>query len=179
MFRGQRFDGAGVSLADPASSGMPGLMRGDFGIYSVVEQKLYRFGADDDRGIGVFARASYSPPDRNLIDYYADTGLEFVGLADSRPKDKFGIAAAYAHVSPRAQALDFEFQRLTCPAGPCALPKLVTAVYQYEVRAGWTLQPNFQFIVRPGGGTTNPLSTLPGKVLKNAESIGLRTVLKF
>ena len=88
VFRDQRFDGAGVSLADSASSGMPGLMRGDFGIYSVVEQKLYRVGADDDRGVGLFARASYSPPDRNLIDYYADTGLEFVGLADSRPKDK-------------------------------------------------------------------------------------------
>ena len=60
---------------------MPGLLRGDFGVYSVFEQKIYRVGADDDRGIGVFARASYSPPDRNLIDYYADTGLEFVGLS--------------------------------------------------------------------------------------------------
>ena len=59
----------------------PGSLRGDFGIYSVFEQKLYRVGADDDRGIGIFARASYSPPDRNLIDYYADTGLEFVGLS--------------------------------------------------------------------------------------------------
>ena len=38
VFRDQRFDGAGVSLADPASSGMPGLMRGDFGIYSVVSK---------------------------------------------------------------------------------------------------------------------------------------------
>jgi porin len=180
VFRDQRFDGAGVSLADPASSGMPGLMRGDFGIYSVVEQKLYRVGADDDRGVGLFARASYSPPDRNLIDYYADTGLEFVGLADSRPKDKFGIAAAYAHVSPRAQALDLDFQRLTTPIWPArTFEGLVTAVYQYEVRAGWTLQPNFQFIVRPGGGATNPLSGLPGKALKNAEVFGLRTVLKF
>jgi porin len=76
---------------------MPGLVRGDFGIYSVFEQKLYRVGTDDNRGIGIFARASYSPPDRNLIDYYADTGLEFVGLAEGRPN--FGIAAAYAHVS--------------------------------------------------------------------------------
>jgi porin len=56
---------------------------------------------------------------------------------------------------------------------------LITAVYQYELRAGWTLQPNFQFIVRPGGGATNPLSALPGKALKNAEVFGLRTVLKF
>ena len=118
MFSDQRFDGAGVSLANIASNGMPGLMRGDFGFYSVVEQKIYRVGGDDDRGIGVFARASYSPPDRNLIDYYADTGIEFVGLADGRPKDKFGVAAAYAHVSPRARALDLDFQRLMTPAWP-------------------------------------------------------------
>jgi hypothetical protein len=63
---------------------MPGLLHGDFAFYAVVEQKLYRVSTDEDRGIGVFARASYSPPDRNLIDYYADTGVEFVGLADGR-----------------------------------------------------------------------------------------------
>jgi hypothetical protein len=38
-FSDQCFDGAGVSLADSASNGMPGLLRGDFGFYSVVEQK--------------------------------------------------------------------------------------------------------------------------------------------
>ena len=180
MFSDQRFDGAGVSLADPASSGMAGLVRGDFGVYSVFEQKLYRIGADDACGIGVFARASYSPPDRNLIDYYADTGLEFVGLADGRPKDKFGIAAAYAHVSPRARALDFDFRRLLTPVWPARSSEgLVTAAYQYELRAGWTVQPNFQFIVRPGGGATNPLSALSGRALKNAEVFVLRKVLKF
>ena len=137
-------------------------------------------GGDDDRGIGVFARASYSPPDRNLTNYYADTGVEFIGLADGRPKDKFGVAAAYAHVSPRATALDLDFQRLATPAWPArSFEGLVTAVYQYEIRAGWTVQPNFQFIVHPGGGATNALSSLPGKALKNAEVFGLRTVLKF
>ncbi len=53
------------------------------------------------------------------------------------------------------------------------------AVYQYEVRAGLTLQPNVQFIKHPGGGATNPLSTLPGKPLKDAAVLGLRTVVKF
>ncbi len=52
-------------------------------------------------------------------------------------------------------------------------------VYQYEVRAGWTLQPNFQYITHPGGGATNPLATAPGKVLKDAAVVGLRTIVKF
>jgi porin len=180
MFTDQRFDGGGLSLANPASSGNPAAFRGDSGVYSVFEQKLYRVGNDDDRGIGIFARASYSPPDRNLIDLYADAGIEFIGLSDQRPKDKFGIAAAYARVSPRARALDEDFQRFISATWPVrSFEGLVTAVYQYEVRAGWTLQPNLQYIVHPGGGATNPLGAPAGKPLRDAVVYGLRTVLKF
>jgi porin len=56
---------------------------------------------------------------------------------------------------------------------------LVTAVYQYEIRGGWTLQPNFQYIIHPGGGATNPLGGNPGRQLKDAAVLGVRTVLKF
>jgi porin len=180
-FDDQRISTTGLSLAVPASGGIPAVHRGDFGIYSVFEQKLYRVGEDVDRGIGIFARASYSPPDRNLIDLYADAGIEFVGLSDRRPKDKFGVALAYTRVSPWARALDADFQQFNGPAWPTRSQEtLVTAVYQYEVRGGWTLQPNVQYIFRPGGGATNPLATyLPGTPLKDAAVFGLRTVVKF
>jgi porin len=180
-FTDERLSATGISLADPASGGVPAALSGDFGIYSVFEQKLYRVGNDVDRGIGVFVRASYSPPDRNIVDLYSDAGIEFVGLSDKRPKDKFGIAAAYARVSPWAQALDTDFQRLNGATWPVrSYEGLFTAVYQYEIRSGWTLQPNFQYIVHPGGGATNPLGTnQPGKVLKDAAVFGVRTVVKF
>jgi porin len=180
-FTDERLTTSGLTLASPAFGSAPASLSGDFGVYSVFEQKLYRVGQDDDRGIGIFARASYSPPDRNIIDLYADAGIEFVGLSDQRTKDKFGIAGAYARVSPWAQALDFDFQQLNGTAWPArSYEGLVTAVYQYEVRAGWTLQPNFQYITHPGGGATNPLGVnQPGKILKDAAVFGLRTVLKF
>jgi porin len=179
-FSDQRFTAQGVSLASPFSSGMPANLSGDFGVYSVFEQRLYRVGDDVDRGIGIFARVSSSPPDRNLIDLYADGGIEFVGLSDKRQKDKFGIAFGYAHVSPRAHALDVDFQQLMGPTWPLrSFESLITAVYQYEVRAGWTLQPNFQYFVHPGGGATDPLGVNPGKLLREAAVFGLRTVLKF
>jgi porin len=180
-FTDERFTASGVSMANPASGGVPANLSGDFGVYSVFEQKIYRVGQDDDRGIGIFARASYSPPDRNIVDLYADAGIEFIGLSESRPKDKFGIAAGYARVSPWAQALDTDFRNLNGATWPTrSYEALVTAVYQYEVRAGWTLQPNFQYITHPGGGATNPLGiNPPGRVLKDAAVFGLRTVLKF
>jgi porin len=180
-FSDQHLTAQGVSLADPAGSGMPANLSGDFGIYSVFEQKLYRIGKEEeDRGIGIFARVSSSPSDRNLIDLYADAGVEWVGLSDQRPKDKFGIAAGYARVSSHAHALDVDFQQLMGPAWPLRrFESLGTAVYQYEVRPGWTLQPNFQYFVHPGGGATDPLGPNPGKLLKDAAVFGLRTVLKF
>ncbi len=179
-FASERFDVNGLSLANPASNSIPANLSGDFGLYAVFEQKLYRVGHDDDRGIGIFGRAAYSPPNRNLIDLYADAGLELIGLSDRRPHDKFGIAAAYAHVSPAAQALDEDFRQFFGPFWPKrSAEELLTAVYQYEVRAGWTLQPNFQYIFHPGGGATNPLSSPAGKPIRDAAVLGLRTVVKF
>lgn len=83
----------------------------------VAEQQLHRVPGSDDRGIGVFTRVSTSPSDRNLIDLYADAGIEFIGLDDRRANDKFGIAVAYARVSKNARALDLEYRncRLRIP----------------------------------------------------------------
>jgi len=134
----------------------------------------------DDRGIGVFARVAGAPADRNLIDRYADAGVEFIGLSDRRPDDKFGMAVGYAHVSKRAQALDVDFRQFNGAAWPVrSFEGLVTAVYQYQMRDGWTLQPNLQYIIHPGGGATLPTGNNPGRQLKNATVLGLRTTLKF
>jgi porin len=176
-FAEQRFATDGASLA---AGGTPATLAGDFGVWAVIEQKLYRVPKSDDRGIGVFARLSSSPADRNLIDLYADGGIEFIGLKDSRPNDKFGVAFGYARVSSDARALDMDFQRLSDPSWPLRrFEALATAVYQYEIRGGWTLQPNFQYVIHPGGGAANPLGPNPGRLLKDAAVFGIRTTLKF
>jgi porin len=134
----------------------------------------------DDRGIGIFGRISAAPADRNLIDLYADAGIEFIGLAEKRPDDKFGIAAGYAHISKRAQQLDSDYRNFTSLTWPQrSFEGLLTAVYQYQIRDGWTVQPNFQYIIHPGGGATVPSGAFPGRPLKNAAVLGLRTTLKF
>lgn len=179
-FADQRLASNGVSLASPASSSEPLLLSGDVGGWMVFEQQLYRLPKSDDRGIGIFARVSGAPADRNLIDLYADSGIEFIGLSDQRPEDKFGIAAGYAHVSKRAQGLDADYRALVNPNWPMrSFEGILTAAYQYQITDGWTLQPNLQYIIHPGGGATSPSSALPGKVLHNATVLGLRTTLKF
>ena len=51
--------------------------------------------------------------------------------------------------------------------------------YQYEIREGWNLVPNVQYIVRPGGGASDPLGATPGKRLHDAAVLSLRSVMKF
>jgi porin len=116
-----------------------------------------------------------------LIDFYTDAGIDFIGLSDRRQNDKFGVALGYAHVSKRAQALDrdyaFLMSRTDWPVR--SSEALFTASYLYEVKPGLNLLPNFQYIVRPGGGATDPGGPNPGIRLKNASVFGLRTVAKF
>ncbi|NOJ43311.1 carbohydrate porin [Bradyrhizobium australiense] len=179
-FPDQQLASNGVSLAAPASSGDPLLLAGDVGAWGVFEQQIYRVPHSDDRGIGVFVRAAGAPADRNLIDLYADAGIEFIGLYDSRPDDKFGIGIGYAHVSKRAQQLDADYRALVAPGWPVrSFEGLFTAVYQYQIRDGWTVQPNFQYIVHPGGGAANPSGPLAGRALKDAAVFGMRTTVKF
>ena len=56
--------------------------------------------------------------------------------------------------------------------------RFVTGVYQHELRAGWTLQPNFSLSFALAAAPQTPLSGLPGKLLKNAEVFSLQTLLK-
>lgn len=176
-----RFASNGRSLADPSSNGMPAALRGDSGVFGVIEQEVAAKGDDEDRGIGLFARGVVSPPDRNRIDLYADAGFQANGWFDARPNDKFGVAFAYARVSRAAQAIDRDYQVFVDPSFPRrSFEALFTAAYAYEVREGWLLQPNAQLILRPGGGATDPLkSETPGRRLGNAVVLGVRSVVKF
>jgi porin len=67
-FSDLRFASNGVSLASPESSGTPAILSGDFGLWAVFEQQLYRVPKSDDRGIGLFGRVSSSPTDSSLLD---------------------------------------------------------------------------------------------------------------
>ena len=106
-FDDQRFGPDGLSLADPASNGNPARHRGDGGVYGVIDQQIWRpRTGEPDKGIGVFARASASPSDRNLLNLYLDGGIVFAGLIPGRPDDVLSFGGAYARVSNRVRSLD-------------------------------------------------------------------------
>ena len=65
---------------------MPAQHRGDFGIYGVIDQQIYRpRGGAADSGVSVFGLASVVPSDRNLVDVQLNGGIVFAGLIQTRP----------------------------------------------------------------------------------------------
>jgi len=172
QFSDQRFDVTGLSLANPLSSGIPAMHRGDFGIYGIIDQQIYRpKGGAPNSGISVFTRAAWSPPDRNLVDKYIDGGIVFNGLVPGRPHDMFGAAFIYAHFSNAVQAFD---------ADQIAFGGLITPPRDYEanfefsyvaqVVPGWTVQPVFTYVAHPSG---------TGVRYPDAKVLGVRSVMKF
>ena len=178
-FDSQRFDTGGLSLANPASNGMPARLSGNDGIYAGIDQQIYRPAKGDaDSGIGLFARISASPSDRNIVSFYADGGIVFSGMIPGRPDDKFGATFLYSRISDSARALDFD--RIAFGNGPRPVrdrEMILELSYQAQIVPGWTVQPDFQYVMHPGGHAPDPM--VPSMAIKDAAIFGLRTTIKY
>lgn len=179
-FNDQLFDVDGQSLAVPTSNGVAKTYRGNYSLYGVIDQMLWRSPGDDPKkGVGAFARIAGAPADRNLVDLYAEAGVNFMGLWDKRPDDTFGVAASFTHLSPNVRELDAETALFTDTPLPLRNYELVAELtYQAEIVPGWTVQPDFQYIFHPGGGTIDPVNPFAGRI-PNAAVFGVRTQISF
>lgn len=191
-FSDQRFDADNLSLANPASSGIAGRLRGNDGVYGIIDQMIYRVEGSPDRGIGAFGRVSASPGDRNLIGFYADGGLTFKGMIAARPDDTFGISVGYARIASGARGFDRDTRAFGITAGldpetglyagaPLLVRSseaLIEVTYQAQIVPGWTVQPDFQYVFRPGGNIANARDPA-GAAIKDAAVFGLRTTIRY
>ncbi|HEY4849088.1 MAG TPA: carbohydrate porin [Methylocella sp.] len=179
-FDDKHFDIDGKSLADPSSNGAARTHSGDYGVYGVIDQMVWRLPGDDPKkGVGAFARAFLSPSDRNVIDFSANAGLNFMGLWDKRPDDNFGLAAAFFQLSPGLRELDRERAFFAKTALPLRNYELVVELtYQAQIVAGWTIQPDFQYVFHPGGSVVDPLNPFVGRI-PDAAVFALRTAISF
>ena len=178
-FADQRLDNTGLSLADPASTGIPQKHRGDYAIYAVADQMIWQDPAELDRTLNVFVRAMGTPlADRNLIDFSLNAGITFREPFLHRDDDTFGVGMGYAHVSGRAAAFDRDTGFFTGSFTPVRSGEtFVEVTYQYQATPWWQLQPDFQYVVNPGAGIANP--NAPTQRVKGEAVFGLRTNILF
>jgi porin len=178
QFADQRFDSTGGLLA---VSGAPPLQHsGNFGVYGIIDQMLWRAGGNDPGELSAFMRAVVAPSDRNPIDIYLDAGLTYKGLFNSRPDDTTGLGVAYSRVSPRATAFDRDVVNLAGQAMPIRdYEAIVELTYQMKLAENWSLQPNLQYVIHPAGHAADPRDTSGTAAIRDALVLGMRTMLKF
>lgn len=166
----------GRLLADPLASGIARRFRGDSGVYAIIDQTLYRENGVDDEGASAFFRISGVPGDRNLIDFYFDTGIAYKGLFPGRDNDTLGLGLIVSRISPAARAYDRDTLIFGQGRGPIRSSEAVIELtYQAEIVPGFTVQPDVQYVMRPGGGLPDD----SGRRLRNAAVFGLRATINY
>lgn len=183
-FADQRFDNFGTTLGSPAGTGVPASHRGDYSIYAVADQMLWRQGADPNRTLNVFGRVMGAPEaDRNFISFSGNAGLVYHDPFPNRPDDTLGIGMGYARVSDAVTAADQDAAYYAHQIDPTAYSPIrhdetyFEVMYQYQVRPWWQLQPDLQYVISPGGNVVNP--NRPDQSIKNELVLGVRTNVLF
>jgi porin len=177
-FPDQRFDTLGLSLANPASSGVARMHQGNYSVYAVADQMVWRPDPKGARALGVFARVMAAPPDRNLVSFSADAGVTLAAPFEGRDSDTAGIGFGVAKISGNAAALDQDTIFYSGTNSPVrTVETFFEVTYQAQVAPWWQVQPDFQYVLRPSGGIANP--SQPGRRIGDEAVLGLRTVVTF
>ena len=110
------------------------------GLYFTADQGIWESGA---RRLAVFAQGGWGEADRSEVSRYFGGGLTFTSPFVSRPDDIAGIGVAHAEVG--------ELER---GAGLGGSETVVELFYKVSVLGWMTLNPDLQWIHRPGGVDT-------------------------
>jgi porin len=169
-FPDQRFGTDGLSLANPDSNGIARMHHGNYSLYGVVDQTIWKSGSA--RTLNVFGRIMGAPDDQNLIDFSFNGGMTLTDPLPGRDNDTAGIDFGIGRVSSRAADLDHD-----AGATKQTTEDLIELTYQAQVTPWLTMQPDLQYVVHPGGGVADPDD--PSCNLANEFVAGGRAVVTF
>ena len=170
-FPDQRLDSDDLPIAATLNPGRP--IDGDWGIYSIIDQLVWRSpGSEDAKGIGLFGRIIGAPSAQNLVDFYAEGGITFSGMIPHRADDSLGIGFAYTGISDRVHGFDLHAGLPVAQTHEAVLEICYTA----QLKPGWKLQPDLQYSWQPGGNVPDPSGN---GAVENAAVVGVRTTINF
>lgn len=154
------------------------MRQNNYSIYGVIDQMVWHQAADSPRSLGVFARVMGAPGDRNLISFSANAGISLKAPLPTRDNDTFGVGFGVAKVSGAAQTFDRDTAFFSGVALPVrSVETFIEVTYQAQVTGWWQLQPDFQYVFRPGGGIENPVN--PPQRIGNEAIFGMRSIVTF
>ena len=120
--------------------------KGNIGFYATVDRSLVN--RRSGRELGLFFQVGFTLPafsNRNEIFLYFGSGLNYPALFDSRPKDVFGVAFAYAKVSDDYASASQKASGVTLDSEIA-----IDITYKAIIYPWLTLQPDYQIVRNPG-----------------------------
>ncbi|MCP1245023.1 carbohydrate porin [Acetobacter cerevisiae] len=156
------------------NGGSPRWDRGNWMVYGVIDQMVWRPSYKSDRSLGLFARATGNSGDRNLVSFAADAGLNLKAPFLSRPNDTFGVGWGIGRSSSGWRQYNRNAGSLI-PGNENHLE----VTYQAEIQPWLVIQPDFQEIWNPMGGKADPRYPSTGRRIGNETVFGLHTSVTF
>jgi porin len=173
VFEDQARDSLGRSLADPTSSGIARRSRGNYALYGIIDQMLWRVPGTTARGLSAFGLVMAGPESRNRVHMYLEGGLHWQGLIPGRSNDRFGLAIAHARTSNALRRLGAETATITgMPNNIRQHETVLEVTYLYQITPWWSLQPDLQGVFNPGAALSSSLHIPPRK---HSLVVGART----
>ena len=101
----------GLPLASPLSNGVPAAHHGDFSLYGVMDQMIWRSKDNTNRSLNVFVRPMFTPyQDRNLVSASINAGFALHAPLPGRDNDAFGVEMGTVWASSGASGFDRQMQ---------------------------------------------------------------------
>jgi porin len=137
----------------------PRTRRGNAGLYLAFDQLAYKeqpSDEEDEQGLGVFFQFGWAPSSVNEITQHYGGGLQYVGLVPGRDDDVTGVTVQHVSLGSTTQSLDKRYSETA-----------IEMFYKYQLTPFFSLKPDVQYIVNPGGGG------------RDALVVGIRTEISF
>jgi porin len=130
----------------PPDSDLPSdVEHGNAGYYFLIDQMIYR--EDGDQGLWPFAIAAISPSEEiNPMPLFFSAGLSYQGLIPKRDGD-----VSVASVSYGGFSRDLRRSQAGSPAGQQDFEMVVEWGYIIQFAPWLHVEPDFQYIIKPGG----------------------------
>ena len=132
----------------------PGTKRGNWGLYSLVDQGLVQFGdRSRNSGLGICASFLCSPDESvSQMPYFFTAGIVARGFLASRPRDAAGFGVVYGHFSSDLQQSQEREQLFDPTVGVQDSETVLEWTYRfYFCKTTIFFQPDIQYVLRPGG----------------------------
>ena len=145
---------------------------GNYAGYAIWEHKLYEDAPGSPNGFFLFGRGLLLPNDRNFVTLSAETGAVYKGVfrRQKDAQDSLGLGFAYNYISDQVRNADaFARREGFSDVLSFEFESVLEATYVFPIFGHWQLQPDLQWVVRPGAAGS----------YRNALVIGLRSTLTF